>query len=151
MSLLTLGAIFAIITISLPVFAHGNYHEDDNYFFTPYHSPEQYAWAGNAETGYYKVYYAETSKDYIEILCSSLTSPQGCHTIIPVDDMEYHVVAVPLKGGYEYHKGLPGCNIYTHEMIHAWGYDESMMPHFWVCGEESLYLELPVLGVTKRG
>jgi len=139
------------VLVALTLFFALTSEADAEYFFTPYHSPDQYAWAGTKDTGYYKVYYAETDTDTIESLCSTFESPQGCHAIIPaVGHQQYHLVAIPFKGGYDYYEGLVGCNIYTHETLHAWGYKETMLHHFFTCGKPSQYTELPILGVTRQ-
>jgi hypothetical protein len=50
---------------------------------------------------------------------------------------------VVLPEGEEFQPVLPGCNLYTHEVLHLWGFTEQMLHHFFTCGEKSKYTSLP--------
>lgn len=107
-----------------------------------------YAW--NSADGYYPVYYS-----IVDDNPWSWDRPQtklwpcndgetGCHIV----RNGYHYVYVIKSDGFTYQYNLPGCNVYTHEMLHAWKYPEQMIAQFFTCGVEPKYKTLPLLGIS---
>jgi hypothetical protein len=99
--------------------------------------PYTYAW--KESTGYYKVYIIEVAN--VETLKDLCLHPkwEACHRYI---DNTHYVIFVTDKM-YDYTPG--GCNVYTHEMLHAWGYTEQMLHQFFHCENPSKWKELPLM------
>ncbi len=86
-----------------------------------------YAWAWTPQHGYFKVYYA--SVDSIAEVCPSIPKDAiGCAFMM----FDQRFVALPK--GEEFRETPIGCNAYTHEMLHHWGYHEQSMAQFFNCG-----------------
>lgn len=131
-SILVIGILFLISIILIDVYA-------ESFDETPY------AWAWTQSNGYFKVYYhvntAELVKFNPEQGMGCPTMYEGCHFIMD----GVHIVHIP----YDAFRFAPaGCNPYTHEMLHAWGYNEAMISDFFPCGFTTKYQSLPRIGVT---
>lgn len=129
-SLLVIGFLFLVAIILIDVYADSL----------------DYAWAWNSEDGYYKVYYYSFEKETLEMLKICQTNALGCHNIYYDEIGKFHMIS--LVKGHEFDYAIPGCNIYTHEMLHAWGYNEAMISDFFPCGITPKYHTLPRIGVT---
>jgi len=104
-----------------------------------------YAW--NSADGYYPVFYSIVDRTPAResTLWPCNDGEVGCHIV----RNGYHYVYVMGYEAFDYRYNLPGCNVYTHEMLHAWKYTEQMIGQFFTCGVEPKYKTLPLLGISK--
>lgn len=141
LSLVTILVGIVLIAVSITALAYA--YEPVPSVFYPLiidHS----TWVPNNYGGYAVVDIVHFEPHEMKILCKH-HQWIGCHVQA---SPHYHLIGLPIWDAYEYRDGFPGCNIYTHEVLHAWGYTHDMMAHFFTCGVESKYKTLPVLGVT---
>jgi len=94
-----------------------------------------YTWACNSNECY-KVFYI-LNDNIVDLLC--MPNAIACHRI---DTDGNHFIYYP-NNPFTY--TIPGCNIWTHEQLHAWGYNENMIWDFFECDKVSKYHKLPVL------
>lgn len=120
---------FSLLIIAIVIFSIG--------IIKAYSDNEpDYAWAHTPEKGYFKVYYI--LNDHIPNQGTCKDGYFGCHWI--VDGV--NLVHIP-ENPWRYHHS--GCNIYTHEMLHAWGYNDRMIMDFFDC-RGSQFNSLPHIG-----
>ena len=44
-----------------------------------------------------------------------------------------------LDEAYVFQPAYLGCNVWTHEVLHAWGYSHEAMLHWFVCSDFKIY------------
>lgn len=100
-----------------------------------------YTWAWTENEGYFKVYwlaFEEGYERYNEWPCKG--EEVACGDIID----GVHVIAY--REDTMFNETIPGCNVWTHENLHHWGYNEEMIRDFFPCDQPSKYKTLPKIG-----
>ncbi len=112
-----------------------------------YGEESEYAWAWNETEGYYKVYYYSVN-DYSET-DRCMEDWQGCEIKWYMNDRIIHEVI--LLEDREFMDTEAGCNTYTHEMLHAWGFQEQTIRQFFSCNPVISFsnMTLPHAGFWK--
>lgn len=87
----------------------------------------------------FPVYYLETTPYFFTQYCNP--NQQACH-VIRDGYYEDRIHTITYLKGHMFDKTMPGCNIWTHENLHAWGYNEGMIRDFFDCNG-SKYKTLP--------
>jgi len=95
----------------------------------------------------HKVYYASMDRQDMIDFCVLGDEINACHREIYMDDQSTHYVA--FEKGKEFDKALSGCTWFDHEIYHAWGFNEAMIPQFFPCDRQPLFNSIPHLGFWK--
>ena len=119
----------------------------------PYNEPT-FTWGWNADEGYFKIYWSEFT--YSELSAHCFPDEIACAKTWYSDYAKpVHVIfysVAPAYAGYDdpyswkYNEAHSGCNTWTHENLHHWGYNEAMISDFFQCNVKSKYLTLPIIG-----
>lgn len=134
----------------LAIYAYGERAE--NQLPLPLDGITPYSWAWTESEGYFKIYWLPYSFDEFmghcqpkALACTYEHTSRRGNTEPPV---YVNVHTVHYLQGLTFVKTLPGCNLFTHESLHHWGYNENMLWDFFECGVKSKYNSLPRIGVT---
>jgi len=104
-----------------------------------------YTWAWTEKEGYFKVYwlaFEEEYEKYNEWKCKPNEVACG-------DTLEGNVHVIYYRESTMFNETIPGCNVWTHENLHHWGYNEEMIRDFFPCDQPSKYKTLPHIGTWK--